>query len=60
MSEEDRLIFRLGRRRGLYRSLDDLSDQNTYQQLKQAVERYQEEEPGKLDRDLDRIRQNFI
>ena len=60
MPEEDRLVFRLGRRRGLYRSLDDLSDSNTYQQLKQAVERYQREEPGKLDRDLDRIRQNFI
>jgi len=60
MAEEDRLVFRLGRRRGLYRSLDDLSDSNTYWQLKQAVERYQREEPGKLDRDLDRIRQNFI
>jgi radical SAM superfamily enzyme YgiQ (UPF0313 family) len=60
MSEEDRLIFRLGRRRGLYRSLGDLSDRNTYQQLRQAVDRYQREEPGKLDRDLDRIRQNFI
>jgi len=60
MAEEDRLVFRLGRRRGLYRSLDDLSDSNTYRQLKQAVERYQREEPGKLDRDLDRIRQNFI
>ena len=29
-------------------------------QLKEGVERYQREEPGKLDRDLDRIRQNFI
>lgn len=60
MAEEDRLIFRLGRRRGLYRSLDDLSEPNTYLQLKEGVERYQREEPGKLDRDLDRIRQNFI
>jgi hypothetical protein len=60
LPEEDRLVFRLGRRRGFYRSLDDLSDVNTYLQLKQAVERYQREEPGKLDRDLDRIRQNFI
>jgi len=60
MAEEDRLVFRLGRRRGLYRSLDDLSDSNTYLQLKRAVEQYQREEPGKLDRDLDRIRQNFI
>ncbi len=60
LGEEDRLIFRLGRRRGIYRSLDDLSDENAYRQLRQAVERYQKEEPGKLDRDLDRIRQNFI
>jgi radical SAM superfamily enzyme YgiQ (UPF0313 family) len=60
MTEEDRLVFRLGRRRGIYRSLDDLSDSNTFLQLKQAVERYQRDEPGKLDRDLDRIRQNFI
>jgi hypothetical protein len=60
MSEEDRLIFRLGRRRGFYRTLDDLSDQNTYLQLKRAVEQYQREESGKIDRDLDRIRQNFI
>jgi hypothetical protein len=29
-------------------------------QLKEGVERYQREEPGKLDKDLDRIRQNFI
>jgi hypothetical protein len=60
MAEEDRLIFRLGRRRGIYRSLDDLSEPDTYRQLKEGVERYQREEPGKLDRDLDRIRQNFI
>jgi len=60
LSDEDRLIFRLGRRRGVYRSVDDLTDENTYRQLRQAVERYQKEEPGKLDRDLDRIRQNFI
>lgn len=60
LSETDRLIFRLGRRRGIYRSLDDLSDRGTYLQLKRAVERYELEEPGKLDRDLDRVRQSFI
>jgi len=60
LPETDRLIFRLGRRRGIYRSLDDLSEEGTYRQLEQAVERYQREEPGKLDRDLDRVRQSFI
>ncbi len=60
LPETDRLIFRLGRRRGVYRALDDLSEQGTYRQLEQTVERYQREEPGKLDRDLDRVRQSFI
>ncbi|NPV03539.1 MAG: radical SAM protein [Syntrophaceae bacterium] len=60
LSETDRLVFRLGRRRGIYRALGDLSDLGTYRQLKQAVERYQREEPGRLERDLDRIRQSFI
>jgi len=60
LPETDRLIFRLGRRRGIYRALDDLSDRDTYHRLKAAVERYQQEEPGKLERDLDRIRQSFI
>ena len=60
LSETDRLVFRLGRRRGIYRTLDDLSETGTYRQLKQAVERYQQEEPGRLDRDLDRIRESFI
>jgi len=60
LPETDRLVFRLGRRRGIYRSLDDLSEPGTYRQLKEAVERYQQEEPGRLDRDLDRIRESFI
>ncbi|HNQ01850.1 MAG TPA: radical SAM protein [Syntrophales bacterium] len=60
LSETDRLVFRLGRRRGIYRALDDLSEPGTYRQLRQAVERYQQEEPGRLDRDLDRIRESFI
>ncbi|MDO8723835.1 MAG: radical SAM protein [Syntrophales bacterium] len=30
LSEEQRLIFRLGRRRGIYRRLDDLSDKSAY------------------------------
>ena len=60
LDEEDRLVYRLGRRRGHYRSLDDLSERGLYLQLRQEVERYRQEEPGKLERDLDRIRQNFI
>ena len=36
MADEDRLIFRLGRRRGIYRSLDDLSDPYTYLKLKEG------------------------
>ncbi len=40
LSEEERMIFRLGRRKGLYRRLDDLSNPGLYSRLKIIVEQY--------------------
>ncbi len=60
LSEEDRTIYRFGRRHGIYRRMDDLYDQEVYLRLKAVVDRYSTENPGQLDRDLDQIRQNFI
>jgi len=60
LPDEDRLIYRLGRRKGLYRSLDDLSDSRVYDSLKAIVDKYKQKEPGKLDRDLQRIMHTFI
>ncbi|PKN04145.1 MAG: radical SAM protein [Deltaproteobacteria bacterium HGW-Deltaproteobacteria-9] len=57
---QDRIIFRLGRRKGLYRSLDDLDDRQTYLRLKQIVDEYVSKEPEQLDRDLRRLMHSYI
>jgi len=60
MPEEDRIIYRLGRRKGMYRSIDDLSDARTYNVLKSVLEEYRREGSGNLDRDLYRIMHSYI
>ena len=60
LPEEDRLIYRLGRRRGVYRSLDDLSDTRTYDVLKGILEQYKDKGSPDLDEDLFRIMHNYI
>lgn len=57
---QDRIIFRLGRRRGLYRTLDDLGDRQTYLRLKQIVDDYLSGEPEQLDKDLRRLMHSYI
>ncbi len=54
------MVFRLGRRKGLYRRLDDLSNSSLYSRLKIIVDQYAMDASGQMDRDIDRIRQNYI
>jgi radical SAM superfamily enzyme YgiQ (UPF0313 family) len=60
MSHEDRMIFRLGRRQGLYRQLSDLNDGHTYQRLKAVVSEYVAEGSEKFNKDLKRLMDNYI
>jgi radical SAM superfamily enzyme YgiQ (UPF0313 family) len=60
MTPEDRLIYRVGRRKGIFRRMDDLSNRQVYLRLKEMIDTYKQNNPEKLDKDLDRIRQNFI
>jgi hypothetical protein len=60
LPSQDRIIFRLGRRKGLYRSLDDLDDSQTYRSLQQIVDGYLCGEPEQLDRDLRRLMHSYI
>jgi len=60
LSRQDKLIYRLGRRRGIYRSLDDLSDRNMYTRLKGIVEEYDKKAPDQLDKDLFRAMHGYI
>jgi hypothetical protein len=55
----DRQIFRLGRRSGAFRKLDDLSDQHAYLKLKSVVDTYASS-GGNLDEDIIRRMNNFI
>jgi hypothetical protein len=60
LPSQDRIIFRLGRRKGIYRSLDDLDDRRTYLSLQQIVDEYLSKEPGQLDRDLRKLMHSYI
>lgn len=60
LSDDERIIYRLGRRKGIYRRLDDLSDKRVYTMLKAIVDQYKNGDMSRLDRDLDRIMHSFI
>lgn len=56
----DRMVFRLGRRMGIYRRLDDLNDPDTYRHLEQILRRYRDQDPLELERDLADLRRRYI
>jgi hypothetical protein len=60
LSGEERLVFRLGRRMGMYRRLRDLSDEQTYRRLLQILEGYRGQDPQALERDLATLRGRYI
>jgi radical SAM superfamily enzyme YgiQ (UPF0313 family) len=60
LSAEKRMIFRLGRRMGIYRRIDDLADSRTYHRLEQILKGYLEKDPLQLERDLGDIRSRYI
>jgi radical SAM superfamily enzyme YgiQ (UPF0313 family) len=59
LSAEDRLIFRLGRRSGALRKLDDLANEEAYSRLKSVVDHYTAE-GGNLEEDIIKTMNNYI
>jgi radical SAM superfamily enzyme YgiQ (UPF0313 family) len=59
LSDEERLIFRLGRRSGTLRRLDDLDDKETFLRLKAVLDNYAAE-GGNLEEDMVKIMNNYI
>jgi radical SAM superfamily enzyme YgiQ (UPF0313 family) len=59
MKEEERLIFRLGRRSGTLRRLDDLANRDTYLSLKTVVDSYIGQYRN-LEEDMTKIMNNYI
>lgn len=60
LSDDERFVYRLGRRRGIYRRLDDLSDTGVYRRLKNIVDQYQAKGKGQMDRELYKIMHGYI
>lgn len=57
---EDRIVFRVGRRIGVWRKLSDMNDKYAYQRIKNITDSYGKEEMERLDRELERIREKYI
>jgi radical SAM superfamily enzyme len=60
LSDEERLVYRLGRRRGIYRALDDLGNRPVYLELRDIIERNNLREPADMDRYLSRLMSRYI
>ncbi len=59
-SPEERMNFRLGRRAGAYRSVDDLSNPKLHSQVEEALRRIESESPGSLDGVISELMESFI
>jgi histone acetyltransferase (RNA polymerase elongator complex component) len=60
LPEQDRRIFRIGRRLGYYHRLDDLRNEGRYNQIRSALENRQLQSPEELDRYITQISQRFL
>lgn len=60
LSMEERMIFRLGRRMGIYRRLDDLADSHAYRRLGEILQGYRGKDPRQLEGDLAKLRSRYI
>ncbi|HEY3275674.1 MAG TPA: radical SAM protein [Syntrophorhabdaceae bacterium] len=60
MPAEQKLVYRFGRRAGMYRSLDDLKDELSYYRIKKAIREMEEKEPGSVEKTLSLLLENYI
>ncbi len=60
LPRKDRMIFRLGRRQGLYRQLSDLDNGVTYQRLEAVINGYGEDDSERFNEDLKRLMNHYI
>jgi radical SAM superfamily enzyme len=61
LHEKEKLIFRMGRRHGYFKTIADLHQNEVlYERFRQVVEQYLAADPGEIDRDIDNFRQNHV
>jgi hypothetical protein len=60
LSPEQRLVYRMGRRAGLYRGIDDLADKAAYGRIREAIHQMEEKEPGSVEKYLSLLLERYI
>jgi radical SAM superfamily enzyme YgiQ (UPF0313 family) len=60
MDKEQKLVYRFGRRAGMYRCLDDLHDELSYYRIKKAIREMEQKEPGSVEKTLSLLLENYI
>ncbi|HOD76510.1 MAG TPA: hypothetical protein PKJ17_10805, partial [Syntrophorhabdaceae bacterium] len=60
LSEEQRLIYRFGRRSGIYRYLDDLGDELACFRIRKSIREMEEKEPGSVEKAISLLLENYI
>jgi len=60
LSQEEKANFRLGRRAGIYRSVDDLSNPELHRQVEQILRRIELEKPDDIEKVLSDLMESFI
>ncbi len=60
LSTEQKLVFRFGRRSGIYRSIEELQDELTYYRIKKAIREIEQKEPGSVEKTISLLLENYI
>jgi histone acetyltransferase (RNA polymerase elongator complex component) len=60
LSDDERLVYRIGRRIGTYRGLADLSDEGMYKKVRSIIDQYSTQDRDHLDNDLLKIMNRYI
>jgi biotin synthase-like enzyme len=60
LPDDERLIYRIGRRIGAYRGLTDLSDEGMYNRVRSIISQYRNQDRDQLDKDLLKIMDRYI
>jgi radical SAM superfamily enzyme YgiQ (UPF0313 family) len=60
LNPEQRLVYRMGRRAGIYRSTNELADELTYARIRRTIREMEEKEPGSVERHLSLLLESYI
>jgi biotin synthase-like enzyme len=60
LSDDERLVYRIGRRIGAYRGLADLLDEGMYKKVRSIIDQYSAQDRDQLDNDLLKIMNRYI